>query len=216
MDYTYQPKSSSKRMVAVVTVVVFHLLVVYALMTGLDKKLIKVAEKITEAKIVDLPPPPPPPPPPPTVAPPYVPPVEVAVQAPAAPTITTTSEPPVNKEIVIAPPAPVAPAPPPPAPPAPPPRPPVTTISRLPGGCSPEIPQREMNKAGIERVEGSVLATVNPDSSVSNIRVKDASPGSMRNPVQRAFQASLTSGGCKIQSNGDKFEVEIPYTFKLE
>lgn len=73
-----------------------------------------------------------------------------------------------------------------------------------------------MNKAGVELVEGSVLATVNPDSSVSNIRVKDVTPGNMRNPVQRAFQSSLTSGSCRIQSSGDRFEVEIPFRIKLE
>jgi hypothetical protein len=73
-----------------------------------------------------------------------------------------------------------------------------------------------MNKAGIERVEGSILATVNPDGSVSNVRVKDVNPGSLRNPIQRTFQAALTAGSCKIQSNGDRFEVEIPFTMKLE
>lgn len=73
-----------------------------------------------------------------------------------------------------------------------------------------------MNKAGVDRVEGSILATVNPDGSISNVRVKDVTPGSLRSPIQRTFANALTAGTCKIQSNGDKFEVEIPFLMKLD
>lgn len=73
-----------------------------------------------------------------------------------------------------------------------------------------------MNKAGVDRVEGSILATVNPDGSLSNVRVKEITPGSLRSPIQRTFNNSLTSGSCKIQSNGDRFEVEIPFLMKLD
>ncbi|MFL6677200.1 MAG: energy transducer TonB [Burkholderiaceae bacterium] len=101
-----------------IIVVIMHLLLGYALVSGLAKKVVDVV-KIVEAKAVDAPPPPPPPPPkdlppPPKNLPPppvYVPPPPVDVPPPPVQQqITTTSVmPPPAPEPRIQPPAPVAP-----------------------------------------------------------------------------------------------------------
>ncbi|MFZ6747332.1 energy transducer TonB, partial [Undibacterium sp. JH2W] len=72
-------------------VILFHILVVWALVSGLARKAMEVVIKPLETKIVEevKPPPPPPdtpPPPPPKLLappPPFIPPPEVQVQQPA-------------------------------------------------------------------------------------------------------------------------------------
>jgi len=118
MSYA-DPHDSGRRLSGLMIVVVFHIVLGYALVEGLARKIVEVVRQPLETKIVEeIKPPPPdkPPPPPPkllTPPPPYIPPPEVQVQVPmSAPTITaiTTVKPP---EPV---PPPAAPAPPPPAP----------------------------------------------------------------------------------------------------
>src|SRR6267142_5662696 len=97
MSYA-QPKSSSRRLMALVAVGVFHVLLVYALIHGLARKIVEVVRAPLETKIIEevrRPPPeqPPPPPPPPKLAtppPPVIPPPEVQIQVPVQlpPTIT--------------------------------------------------------------------------------------------------------------------------------
>src|SRR5258708_379834 len=80
-------------------VVVLHLLMGYALVSGLARKAIDVIKQPIETKIIEeikKPPPDTPPPPPPKLAlppPPFIPPPEINIQAPAqtAPTITTVT-----------------------------------------------------------------------------------------------------------------------------
>jgi protein TonB len=129
LDYAAQQRHPGRHAIGFGVVLALHLLVGWALVTGLAQRMVEVIKAPIETKLIEevKPPPPPPPenlPPPPKFAPPppsYVPPPEVVVNAPptAAPTITTTT--------VAPPPAPVTIAPPPrpeapPAPPAPPPR----------------------------------------------------------------------------------------------
>jgi hypothetical protein len=73
-----------------------------------------------------------------------------------------------------------------------------------------------MNKAGVERIEGSIIATVNADGTFGNVRVGSINPGNMRNPVQRTFNAVLTDPACKTKAEGEKYDVEIPFLMKLE
>ena len=104
MSYAVQ-RDSSRRLTGLVAVVAFHVVLVYALVHGLARKIVEVVRAPLETKIIEeiKPPPPdkPPPPPPPKLAtppPPYIPPPEVTVQVPtvSAPTITavTTVKPP--------------------------------------------------------------------------------------------------------------------------
>ena len=123
MDFAEQQRNPGKHVVGIGIVLAFHLLLGWALLTGLAQRMIEVIKAPIETKIIEevKPPPPPPPenlPPPPKFAPPppsFVPPPEVNVNAPPtpAPTITTTQVAPPPVAVTIAPPAPVA------APPAP-------------------------------------------------------------------------------------------------
>ncbi|MFC5475273.1 energy transducer TonB [Paraherbaspirillum soli] len=89
MDFTQDGKNPSKNFVGISVVVLLHVFIVYALMTGLARKVVEVIQQPVETKIIEefKPPPPPPPdkpvpPPPKSMAPPppFVPPPEVKVQ----------------------------------------------------------------------------------------------------------------------------------------
>ena len=117
MSYA-EPRDSGKRLTGLVVVVILHLILGYALVQGLARKIIEVVRQPLETKIVEevKPPPPdkPPPPPPPKLAtppPPYIPPPEVQVQVPVTtPTITAVTA--VKPTEPVPPPAaPAAPAP---------------------------------------------------------------------------------------------------------
>ena len=94
MSYA-DPHDSSRRLTGLVVVVAFHVLLVYALINGLAKKIIEVVQAPLETKIIEevkKPPPDKPPPPPPKMAlppPPFIPPVEVRIDAPPSPSAIT-------------------------------------------------------------------------------------------------------------------------------
>lgn len=137
MDFAEQQRRPTKHLVGFGIVVLMHLLLGWALVSGLARKVVEVIKAPIETKIIEeVKPPPPPPenlPPPPKLAPPppsYVPPPEINVAPPPtpAPTITTTQVAPPPAPVNIAPaPAPAAP----PAPPAPPAAPRVGTAARI-------------------------------------------------------------------------------------
>ncbi len=113
MDYAQQHRSSSNQLVGIAFVVLFHALLIYALVNGLARKVVEVVKGPLETKIIqEIKPPPPeaPPPPPPKLAlppPPFIPPPEVNIAQPAAPvqnTITSvTNTAPVQAAPVAAP-----------------------------------------------------------------------------------------------------------------
>ena len=133
MDYATQQRRPGKHPVGLMVVAALHVVLGYALVNGLGRKIVDVIKAPIETKIIDevKPPPPPPPenlPPPPKMAlppPSFVPPPEVQVAQPQlAPTITVTREAPPPAPVTLsaaAPaPGPTAPAPAPaPAPAAP-------------------------------------------------------------------------------------------------
>jgi protein TonB len=90
MDFTEYERKSGKRFTGLATVVLLHLFIVYALVTGLARKVVEVIKQPIETKIIEevKPPPPPdlpPPPPPPKLLappPPFIPPPEVQIQQP--------------------------------------------------------------------------------------------------------------------------------------
>jgi periplasmic protein TonB len=127
VDFAQQQRNPGRHVMGIGIVLALHLLLGWALVTGLAQRMVEVIKGPIETKIIEeaKPPPPPPPenlPPPPKFAPPppsFVPPPEVNVNPPPtpAPTITTVQTPPPAAPVTIAPPpAPAAP----PAPPAPP------------------------------------------------------------------------------------------------
>ena len=119
MDFAQQQRDPSKHLVSLSIVVGLHLLLGWALVSGLARKVVEVIKAPIETKIIEEVKPPPPPenlPPPPKMAPPppsFVPPPEVVVNPPpqAAPSITTTQVRPPEQAVRVAPaPAPAAPA----------------------------------------------------------------------------------------------------------
>jgi protein TonB len=116
MSYAH-PKSSSRPVIALVAVGVFHVVLIYALVHGLARKIVEVVRAPLETKIIEeikRPPPeqPPPPPPPPKLAtppPPFIPPPEVQIQVPVQLPPTITAVVPTPPSVPIPPPA--APAP---------------------------------------------------------------------------------------------------------
>ncbi len=123
MNFAESQRNPGKHPTGLIIVVIMHVLLAYALVSGLAKKVVDKV-MVTETKLVEAPPPPPPPPPkdlppPPKNLPPppvYVPPPPVDVPPPPPQQqITTTSVlPPPAPERQLAPPSP--PAPPAPAP----------------------------------------------------------------------------------------------------
>jgi protein TonB len=126
VDFARQQRNPTKHAVGFGIVIVMHILLGWALVSGLARKVVEVIKAPIETKIIEeVKPPPPPPenlPPPPKFAPPppsFVPPPEVVVAPPPvpAPAITTTQVvPPPAPPVAIAPPP--APVEAPPAPPA--------------------------------------------------------------------------------------------------
>ena len=129
MNYAEQQRNPSKHMVGLGVVIVMHIILGWALLNGLARKVVEVVKGPIETKIIEevKPPPPPPPenlPPPPKLPPPppaYMPPPEIKIETPPppAPTITvqTTPPPPAPPVTIAPPPTPDAvPAPPAPVP----------------------------------------------------------------------------------------------------
>ncbi len=119
MDFAEDRKMSMNRMIGIGLVVLLHVFLVYALVSGLASSAIDVIKKPLEIKIIQAPPPPPPPPPtiqpppPPTLTtppPPYIPPPLIQLQTPPPPpvfAVTTTVKPVApTKMVAPAPPAP--------------------------------------------------------------------------------------------------------------
>ena len=124
MDYASQQRRPGKHPIGLIVVAALHVVLGWALVNGLGRKIVEVIKAPIETKIIDevKPPPPPPPenlPPPPKLAlppPSFVPPPEVQVATPQiAPAITVTREAPPPAQVTIAP----APAPAPTPAPAP-------------------------------------------------------------------------------------------------
>lgn len=123
-DYASRQRKPTKHLIGLGLVVVLHLLLFWAISSGLARAVVKKIQGPVEAVLLedtkpDIPPPPPPPPPPKNLPPPppaYVPPVEVPVAAPAPvnaiAAVTAAPQPaaPVTP-VATAPAAPAAPAP---------------------------------------------------------------------------------------------------------
>lgn len=124
MAYADEPGMSTKRLVSLVLVGLIHVLLGYAVISGLALKAVKIVAGPLETFEVEEPPEveeePPPPPEQLDEIPPYVPPPDVVVEnlppPPAPVTTVRTPPPPAPPPRVVIPPAPPPPAPPPPAP----------------------------------------------------------------------------------------------------
>ena len=209
MDYAQQQRAPTRHVIGLSVVVLLHILLVYALVTGLARKAVEVIKKPLDASIIDelkLPPPPPPPkkievakpPPPPPET--YIPPPDIPVTtAPTGPTITVVTPKPPEAPPVIAPP------PPPPPPPKPAVRRGIVPIARE----DPVYPRAAV-RAGIDK--GTVVARVMIDEkgNVTEVIIVSADP-------PRHFDQAVRNAllNWKFQADGEKYVGEIEVVFKL-
>lgn len=210
-----------RRAIGIGVVVAVHVLVVWALLTGLGKKVIEVIRAPIETKVIEeVKPPPPPPeivvPPPPRLEappPPFIPPpeIQIATPPPPAPTITATTPTPPPAPVAMTPvPAPVAPTP---APPAPAPAAPVSAAvvcANYATVMGDVAYPREAQRAGIERGDAVIQFTLTPSGEIKDLRATRAS----NQIFARAAMRIVSSYKC--QGQGRDVTVQVPFGFKLE
>ena len=182
MNYAERERNPARHLPSISMVIALHLLLGWALVSGLARKVVEVIKAPIETKIIEeikKPPPDTPPPPPPKLAappPPFIPPPEVNIQVPIvqqAPTITTvTTEKP--------PPAPVI------APPAPPVQAsPVRKEFKPLQRVNPSFPRQALQQG----ITGKVTAWVHvaPNGNVTNVEIKASTNRLFDREVVRAL-----------------------------
>jgi len=190
VDYAQQQRSPVKHLPSVAMVVLLHIAIGYALVTGLARKVVEVIKAPIETKIIEeikKPPPDIPPPPPPKLAappPPFIPPPEINIQvpvqqvAPTITTVTTTPPPPGPPPQVYVPPAP-------PAPPAPVAAPPVRKEYKASFRVEPTFPRQAIQQG----ISGRVIAWVHvsPNGAVTNVQIRESTNRIFDREVIRAL-----------------------------
>lgn len=219
MNFAEQQANPSRRFVGFGAVLLFHILLVYALVTGLAKKVVDVVRAPIETKVIEeIKKPPPPPevvvPPPPKLEappPPFIPPPEIQVaNPPPAPTITATTPTPPPAPVVIAPAPPVVAATPAPAAP---PAPAVVTAGVACSNYSTVMGDiaypRDAVRQGIESGEAIIQFTLTPSGQIKDIHaVRSTNPIFARNSVRIV-------GEYKCQGQGRDVTVTVPFGYKL-
>ena len=206
MDFAQQQRNPARHLPGITFVVVLHLVVGYALVTGLARKVVDVIKQPIETKIIEeikKPPPDTPPPPPPKLAappPPFIPPPEIQIQMPVqmqqtAITAVTTVKPP---------PAPLQVTPPKPAP------------STAVGVACPNSGQvrteieypKEALKNGISG-EVTIEFTVDRNGAIKDAQVLRSS--------NRLFDRVSISTVAKFRcvGQGQEVRVQVPFEFKI-
>ena len=186
MDYAQTQRNPGKHLTGIIVVLLFHVFLGWALLTGLGKKVIEVIKAPIETKIIEevKPPPPdvPPPPPPPKLAappPPFIPPPEIQIQAPPPPpqqVITTTTNVPPPPQAFVPQAAPPVVAPPQPA---------VRREYKAAYRVDPTFPPQAIRQG----IQGKVVAWVHvaPNGSVTQVEIKQSSNRIFDREVIRAM-----------------------------
>lgn len=203
MDYAQQQRSPVKHLTGLGFVLLLHLLIGYAVVNGLARKMVEVIKSPMETKIIEeasKPPEDTPPPPPPKMVqlpPAFVPPPEVQIQAPAAPRPTIS-----NTTRVI---APVKPAP--------------APVVEAPPSVGVACPNSQRVRAEIaypaqarrDELEGSVLIefTVAANGSIKDIDIKSSTDRVFNNVSINAVRQF------KCNAQGKDVRVSVPFVFKL-
>ena len=224
MDFAQQQRHPGRHLLGFGIVLALHLLLGWALVTGLAQRMIEVIKAPIETKIVEEVKPPPPPddnlPPPPKVAPPpppFVPPPEVNVNPPAhaGPTITATQVVPPPAPVRVAPPAPVV------APPAP-------VAPRVPVRTEPKVDfqnvcDRPEYNAAARRAEATgnttILYTMDITGQIAEATVeKSAGPSREHKILDRlALEAVRACKGTPGTLDGkpEKLTSRITYVWRI-
>ena len=202
MNYAAQQRDPRKHLIGIFLVVGFHVVLGYALVNGLARKVVDVFKKPLTVNVIEeiksLPPPPPPKalPPPKLVATPppaYVPPVEVAVQAPPQAVITTTQKP-TPEPVVVAPAAPA----------------PINVAVACPNHRSVNVDMpRQAQRLGLS---GEVLVgfTVSASGEVKDISILRSSNAMFNNAALNAVAQYRCVG------QGHDARVQVPFAFRIE
>jgi len=221
MDFSKRQADPRRHLVGIGFVIAFHAFIVWALVSGLARKVVDVVRAPIETKVIEeIKKPPPPPevvvPPPPKLEappPPYIPPpeVQIATPPPPAPTITAVTPTPPPAPVAIAPVAPPAPAPAPVAPPAPPPPVAASVVCSNYTTVMGEVAYpREAIKAGLERGEALIQFTLTANGEIKDIKALSAS-----NPIFARNSIRIV-GEYKCQGQGRDVVVKVPFGYKLE
>jgi protein TonB len=213
IDYAQRERDPTRHMLGITAVVILHVLVIWALVSGLARKVVEVVKGPIEVKVIEevVKKPPPPPevvPPPPKVQappPPFIPPPEINI-APQqqAPTITAVTR--------DAPPAPQAPViqkvPESQGPPQPAIRSAAVACSNYRDVMSSIVYPREALQSG---TEGEVIIEF---TVATNGQIKDAVIKSSSNRVfNRASMAVVNQLSC--QGQAQDVRVQAPISFKI-
>ena len=240
MDFRQRRFEPSRHLTGIMLVLLFHVALIYALLSGLAKRVVDVVRSPLETEIIEEPKKPLPPlpelalPPPPLLAPPpppFIPPPEIRLrQPPPPPPIVAVQPAPPPAPIVIAPvpaPAPPAPVAAPPAPPAPPPPPPPAPAPPAPKpapapvsagvACSnyrevvsEAVYPRQARRLGIPGGDVLMQFTLTANGQIRDIKALRA--------THRVFaQASArVIGSFKCLGQGRDVIVTVPFSYKLE
>ncbi|WP_457328513.1 energy transducer TonB [Rhizobacter sp. P5_C2] len=217
MNFSQRQRDPRRHIVGIGFVILFHAAIVYALLTGLAKKVVDVVRAPIETKVIEeIKKPPPPPevvvPPPPKLEappPPFIPPpeVQVAVPPPVQPTITASTPvpPPAAPMAPVAPPA-AAPAP--AAPPAP-----VSAAvvcSNFSTVMGDSVFPRDAIRQGIEKGEALIQFTLSASGEIKDVKVlKSTHPIFARNSMRLVSEY-------KCQGQGKDVLVQVPFGYKME
>lgn len=220
MDDRFEPKDPSRRVKAVLIVIVLHVLLAYALVSGLARQGLNAINKPLEAVVIQeviIPPSPSTPPPPPRPAPKETrkPPEVPRLEAPpppsmppsdVAPEVSSTA--PVVASVAPAPTAPAVVAALPPAPsPLGPSGPKRTSIGLV---CPTQVPPEMPRKALQEGIEGVVKAQIHvKDGTILDVTILSG---------PRVFHAAVKAAMLQYRCITDEGEVTATqeFTFRLE
>jgi protein TonB len=220
MNFSQRQADPRRHLVGLTVVILFHALIVYALVTGLAKKVVDVVRAPIETKVIEeIKKPPPPPevvlPPPPKLEappPPYIPPpeVQIATPPPPQPTISVAPSPTPPPPTVMAPTPPPVVATPAPAAPAP-------AVVSAAVVCSnyntvmgeAQFP-KEATRQGIDKGEALIQFTLSPSGELKDIK-------SVRASHQIFARASMRIvGEYKCAGQGREVIVQVPFSYKVE
>ena len=218
MDFAQQQRHPAKHVLSMTFVILLHVIVIYALINGLARKVVDVVRKPLEVKIIEEQKPPPPPeiqlPPPPKLAappPPFIPPPEVHIEAPptvnATITAVTSAPPPPTAVLTHAPPAPA------PAPAAPAAAPAKNVIVVCPNTKQVASEIEFPGRAARERISSgdvTVQFTVGANGSASNFAIAGS--------TNRIFNDTALEAAQKLKciGQGQDVRVELPVHFRLQ
>jgi protein TonB len=218
MDFSKRQADPRRHLVGISFVILFHAFIVYALVTGLAKKVVEVVRAPIETKVIEeIKKPPPPPevvvPPPPRLEappPPFIPPPEVQIQQPPPqqPTITAVTPTPPPAPVAIAPVAPPVTAPPAPPQPA------VVSAAVVCSNYSQKMGDagfpKEAARAGIDKGDALIQFTLTADGQIKDVRAVQSS----HSIFARASMRIVSEYQC--QGQGRDVVVRVPFSYKLE